>query len=138
MSATRREAIAAIATASVIATVPAVAVAEPTVPVSADRTHWDALVRQRDELREALQRHSARLNAETPKSEPWKRMSRQEDALAERLSHLEDRMLDTPAPDGDALMWKIENFFGPSDTVWAEGFADQFYADARRLLAGRA
>jgi hypothetical protein len=70
-------------------------------------------------------------------SATWERANDQHDALAERLSHVEDTIMNTPAPDGEALLWKMENFFTPEDTPWAEDYADQFYADARRLLGGR-
>ena len=138
MTATRREALSTIAVAAAFATVPAVA-AEPTVPIDSDRSKWERLLAERDELRKASESHSRNFEGVVPKSEQWKRLTAQEDALSSRIAAVEDTIMDTPAPDGEALLWKIEHFFTPADTLWSEDYAEQFYADARRILsAGRA
>ena len=44
-----------------------------------------------------------------------------------------------PAPDGEALLWKIERLYKPGEGMWEEGYEDQTHADIRRfLLNGRA
>jgi hypothetical protein len=135
MTATRRE---AMTTFAAIAAVGTAAVAEPTVVVSSDRSRWDALLAQRAELHHAIKVQSEHVLHTTAESPHWARGNEQLDALCHSSCKLDDTIMDTPAPDRDALLWKIETFFGPDDTVWTGGFADQFYADARRLLAGRA
>lgn len=61
------------------------------------------------------------------------------DVLLDRYNEAERVLLDMPAPDGEALLWKISKLYVPGEGVWAEGVEDQTHADLRRLLLnGRA
>jgi hypothetical protein len=41
-----------------------------------------------------------------------------------------------PAPDGEALLWKVQQLYKPGEGEWSEGVEDQTHADLRRLLSG--
>ncbi|URD60474.1 hypothetical protein M8312_11875 [Sphingomonas sp. KRR8] len=51
----------------------------------------------------------------------------------------ETALLDMPAPDGEALLWKVGKLYTPGEGIWSEGVEDQTHADLRRFLSsGRA
>lgn len=61
------------------------------------------------------------------------------DALTTAICDTETVLLNMPAPDGEALFWKVERLYSPGEGIWAAGVEDQTYADLRRfLLNGRA
>ncbi len=67
------------------------------------------------------------------------------DRLDEASYNAKWDLIRTPAPDGEALLWKLETLFGPdacdngSVTPWSEEAIAPVMADARRLLSkGRA
>ncbi len=67
------------------------------------------------------------------------------DRLDEARYNAKWELIRTPAPDGEALLWKLETLFGPdashdgSVTPWSEEAIAPVMADARRLLShGRA
>lgn len=61
------------------------------------------------------------------------------DALCEAICDAEQRLLNIPAPDGDALLWKINKLYQPGSGMWASGFEEQTVADLHRFLSsGRA
>jgi hypothetical protein len=61
------------------------------------------------------------------------------EAAIARQCDAEGQLLRMPAPDGEALMWKVESLYKPGDGLWGEGVEDQTHADLRRfLLTGRA
>ena len=61
------------------------------------------------------------------------------DALSEAITAAEDVLLKMPAPDGEALLWKVDRLYCEGQGIWAPGFESQTHADLRRLLStGRA
>ena len=63
----------------------------------------------------------------------------QYDALSEAITAAEDVLLKMPAPDGEALLWKVDRLYSEGQGIWAPGFETQTHADLRRLLTtGRA
>jgi hypothetical protein len=57
------------------------------------------------------------------------------DAAIEKMCAARDRLIEMPAPDGEALLWKLDWLFF-SDHCWTEeGYVDQTVADTRRMLA---
>lgn len=68
--------------------------------------------------------------------------SRKQDALCDALTNRLDDAILTPAPDRQALLWKMERLFGPNArkaneaaTPWCAKWVNAVMADARRLLA---
>ena len=68
------------------------------------------------------------------------------DAATDRLEKHVDQysaaltaLVELPAPDAEALLWKINHLFTAADTTWTEEYTAQFHSDATRLLSqGRA
>lgn len=60
------------------------------------------------------------------------------DALTTAICDTETVLLNLPAPDGEALLWKINRLYKPGDGIWSKGVEDQTHADLHRLLTGRA
>ena len=60
--------------------------------------------------------------------------SEKHEAISERHSEALDALVEMPAPDAEALLWKITYLFTASDTCWSEDFTAQFFTDANRLL----
>lgn len=59
--------------------------------------------------------------------------------MAKALGEAETALLNMPAPDGEALLWKVDRLYTPGEGIWSEGVEDQTCADLRRfLLQGRA
>lgn len=58
------------------------------------------------------------------------------DAAVDRLCEAKDRLIAMPAPDGDALFWKLDYLFF-SENYWQKDFVGQTVEDARRLLLVR-
>jgi hypothetical protein len=60
------------------------------------------------------------------------------DALVERQCELHSLLVKMPAPDTEALLWKIEHLFSEAES-WEPEYTAQTFSDARRLLShGRA
>lgn len=55
------------------------------------------------------------------------------DAAVDRCCAARDVLLAMPAPDGAALLWKLDWLFF-SDHLWADGYIDQTVADARTMF----
>jgi phage shock protein A len=61
------------------------------------------------------------------------------DEAMSRQMKAERVLLDTPAPDGEALMWKVAQLYTPGDGIWEPSVEQQTHTDLRRfLLGGRA
>jgi hypothetical protein len=61
------------------------------------------------------------------------------DALQTAICDTETVLLNMSAPDGEALLWKINRLYKPGDGIWSEGVEDQTHADLQRFLSdGRA
>lgn len=58
------------------------------------------------------------------------------DALTNEICAAEQALLDMPAPDGEALMWKINRLYSPADSLWEPSFVAQTHADLSRFLIG--
>jgi hypothetical protein len=69
----------------------------------------------------------------------WDAVNEHTDALANAICETEAVLLDMPAPDGEALQWKVNRLYKPGDGIWSEGVEDQTHADLHRFLStGRA
>jgi hypothetical protein len=69
----------------------------------------------------------------------WDAVNKRYDALQSAMLDTENVLLQTPAPDGEAVLWKVERLYKPGDGIWSEGIEDQTYADLHRFLStGRA
>lgn len=78
----------------------------------------------------------ARLSARYGMSE----MIRQDREHSDNISRLADQLLGTPAPDQEALLWKMEHLWlGDEEASWSKEAVSAVLSDARRLLStGRA
>ncbi|MEG3154460.1 hypothetical protein [Sphingomonas sp. RB1R13] len=69
----------------------------------------------------------------------WEAAFHQADKMDSAISAAEKVLLDMPAPDPQAVVWKVDRLWMPGEGIWSEGVEDQAYADLRRfLLGGRA
>lgn len=67
----------------------------------------------------------------------WDAVNERYDALSSAIGDTEMALFDMPAPDGEALLWKVTRLYKPGETMWAEGVEDQTHADLHRLLSNR-
>ena len=69
----------------------------------------------------------------------WTRAGQHYDKLSDGIADAEKVLLNLPAPDGDAVLWKVNRLYEPGSGMWADGVEDQTIADLNRfLLPGRA
>ena len=54
--------------------------------------------------------------------------------LCAAIGEAETVLLDMPAPDGEALLWKVNRLYAPGEGIWTEGVEDQTIADLHRFL----
>jgi hypothetical protein len=64
----------------------------------------------------------------------WSTAHEHYDALTGRICDCQATLLNIPAPDGEALMWKVENLYTPGEGVWEASYEAQTHDDLRRLL----
>ena len=160
---TRREALAGLAITAAIGTMPAVALAAK----RPDRGTWNAAVAAYNKTDADADAAIARWNkaAETYQAitgrSPWDKGPMDEaaarlsgfaqlnhtiDDWGDRVAEAAEAVLAMPAPDREALLWKLEYLFGRdldkgacSTDCWSAEFFAQTMADIRRLLTvGRA
>ena len=67
----------------------------------------------------------------------WDAVNEHYDALSSAIGDTETVLLDMPAPDADALLWKVERLYRPGEGMWTEGVEDQTHADLSRFLSTR-
>lgn len=85
-----------------------------------------------------------RRDAENDEHYDWDGLNDKLDKLSDELSDAQTRLLKVPAPDGEALLWKLDHLFGEEQTgdycdAWSMDLINPLLADARRLLSqGRA
>jgi hypothetical protein len=61
------------------------------------------------------------------------------DALTDAIVEAEEVLLNMPAPDGEALLWKVNRLYPEGEGIWEAGYEAQTQADLRRFLStGRA
>jgi hypothetical protein len=60
------------------------------------------------------------------------------DALSEAIGDAEEVLLKMPAPDGEALLWKVSRLYAEGQGIWEAGYESQTHADLRRLLTSNA
>ena len=65
----------------------------------------------------------------------WEAAFHHADKMDEAVSAAETVLLDMPAPDGEALLWKVARLYTPGEGIWSEGVEDQTNADLHRLLS---
>ena len=83
------------------------------------------------EFRRQLQAHNDRLDYDAATD----RLEELVDAYSDSLTAL----VEMPAPDVSALLWKVNYLFSPESCIWASEYTAQFHRDAGRLLSqGRA
>ena len=57
------------------------------------------------------------------------------DALSEVISNAEEILLNLPAPDGEALLWKVNRLYAPGEGLWEPDYEAQTHTDLRRFLS---
>lgn len=60
------------------------------------------------------------------------------DALSQRICDAEERLMNMPAPDGEALLWKVDKLWKPETDIWSEDYTRQTHSDLRRMLGAAA
>jgi hypothetical protein len=91
------------------------------------RAHRDAYEPALDNLGKAIQAGKEERRAE------WEAAFHHADELDDAVNAAETVLLDMPAPDGEALLWKVGHLYGPGEGIWSEG------VDLHRFLStGRA
>lgn len=99
--------------------------------------NWDAH-RAYDRLVKAYDARKAEIEAIDQRI-GWSAAHDAYDTAIGRQIDAEQTLLKMPAPDGEALLWKVERLYTPGEGIWNEGVEDQTHADLRRfLLNGRA
>lgn len=69
----------------------------------------------------------------------WTAINDRYEAISEEICAAQAVLLAMPAPDGEALMWKVQQLYTPGDGIWEADYEQQTHADLRRfLLNGRA
>jgi hypothetical protein len=97
------------------------------------RAHRDAYEPTLDNLGKAIQAGKEEHRAD------WEAAFHHADELDDAVNAAETVLLDMPAPDGEALLWKVGRLYGPGEGIWSEGVEDQTNADLHRFLShGRA
>jgi hypothetical protein len=83
--------------------------------------------------------------AEAERSSGYNAASDRSDRLGDVCSEIENELIETPAPDRAALLYKMERLFGPeargvdnSCPAWCAAWINTVMADAHRLLSGEA
>ncbi|MCA1653668.1 MAG: hypothetical protein ABR588_05915 [Sphingomicrobium sp.] len=84
-------------------------------------------------------REFRRLEADAAEHTGYKAFFEQHEALLGRLCEAQTVLVEMPAPDAEALLWKINHLFQQEDVTWTPEYTAQFHSDAARLLSnGRA
>jgi hypothetical protein len=160
---TRRQALAGLAITAALGAMPVVALTN----VQPDRTAWNAAIaayekadKDADVAHERWNRAAETYQAITGRT-PWDKGPMDEaasrlsgfaqlnhtiDEWGDRVAEAAERVLEMPAPDSQALLWKLEYLFGSeldggacSTSCWSAEFFAQTMTDIRRLLTvGRA
>ena len=96
-------------------------------------------VRERKSI--ASVREFRRLRDENDQRHGYSAASDRTDEADDALCEAERRLILMPAPDGDALMWKLEHLYGGcaknpagDSPNWSNSYVNAVVADARRLL----
>ena len=127
----RRALLGTVAAIGAAATVPTLSAA------TSSRAEWDAAIRHHDEAQRAAQASDDHFNSLTTKGKQdyWD----ENDRIGEAHVAAIDRVLATPAPDVEALRWKLEYFLEPSSPhstpSWSKEYVWPLIEDARRLAA---
>ena len=59
------------------------------------------------------------------------------DRLSGAIGDAEEVLLNIPAPDGEALLWKVKRLYAEGEGVWEAGYEAQTHADLRRILSSK-
>ena len=57
------------------------------------------------------------------------------DTLTDAIVDAEELLLNMPAPNGDALLWKVNRLYTPGEGIWEAGYEAQTHADLHRFLS---
>jgi hypothetical protein len=69
----------------------------------------------------------------------WEAVNEHYEALQSAIVDTQSVLLNMPAPDSAAALWKVERLYKPGDGISGEEVEDQAYADLHRFLSiGRA
>lgn len=63
----------------------------------------------------------------------YSKAEQEHDSAVDKMCEARDALIAMPAPDGEALLWKLDWLFF-TDHVWNEDFVAPAIADARRML----
>jgi hypothetical protein len=95
-------------------------------------------VRQRQQLADAADARDARIAA-INQHHRWDAVNEHYDGLSVAICDAEEVLLNMPAPDGEALLWKVNRLYAPGAGIWEPSYEAQTHADLRRILShGRA
>lgn len=62
------------------------------------------------------------------------RLENELEAIADRVFELRNQLIAMPAPDGEALRWKLDYLFFTNGQAWEPSFIQQTVDDSKRLL----
>jgi hypothetical protein len=65
----------------------------------------------------------------------WTAANEHYEALTDVIVAAEEVLLSMPAPDGEALLWKVNRLYPEGEGIWEAGYESQTQADLRRLLS---
>jgi len=69
----------------------------------------------------------------------WDAVNEHYDNLSSAICAAEEALLNLPAPDGEALLWKVNRLYAPGEGIWSADYEAQTHADLHRFLSnGRA
>ena len=84
-------------------------------------------------------REFRRLEMEAGERTGYRAYDEKHEAISDRHYNALTALVEMPAPDSEALLWKINHLFTEANVDWSEEYTAQFFTDARRLLSnGRA
>ncbi|WP_260482359.1 hypothetical protein [Sphingomicrobium flavum] len=66
----------------------------------------------------------------------WHEANERYDELSAKWAEADQALLDIPAPDGDALLWKVNHLWEEGDTIWSPSVEKQTRRDLERFLKG--
>ena len=95
-------------------------------------------VRQRQQLADAADARDEQIAA-INQLHRWDAVNEHYDGLSSAICDAEQALLNMPAPDGEALLWKVDRLYTPGEGIWSAEYEAQTHSDLRRFLSqGRA
>jgi hypothetical protein len=125
----------ALSTATIATSLPASRAAWDEAMADFERTRADrdAYEPTLDNLGKAIQAGKEEHRAD------WEAAFHHADKMDDAVGAAETVLLDMPAPDGEALLWKVNRLYKPGEGIWSAEYEAQTSADLHRFLSnGRA